>query len=247
MLKTTFLWLIWQNSETRQRYHVGNLQYKNERFSFSYDHSGKHRGLYEALVNGYRPHLAFPDVNLTYASSFLFPSFKRRLPDPGRPDFQALLKKFGLTRNCSEMDMLYVTGGRLATDSYELVLPILIHENKLVLNFYVAGIRHYIKRDMLILNISDLHLVREPANTHDPFAVRIETQSSQLLGYVPAFYSEFISNMLEKQITYTLNVLDVDEQAIPQLSIRVSLQAPVNNVSLSLSKSTSENLSPLSI
>jgi len=33
----------------------------------------------------------------------------------------------GLTPDCTEMDLLRATGGRLATDSYEFVAPIYVH------------------------------------------------------------------------------------------------------------------------
>lgn len=42
MAKRPFvLWLIWQNVETRQRYHVGNLSSLNGEYTFSYELSGK--------------------------------------------------------------------------------------------------------------------------------------------------------------------------------------------------------------
>lgn len=60
------LCLIWQNIETRQRYHVGRLIYKDGNYTFSYETKGYRRKLKEAIENGYRPHLAFPDIHKTY-------------------------------------------------------------------------------------------------------------------------------------------------------------------------------------
>ncbi|SFG78917.1 hypothetical protein SAMN02982927_02771 [Sporolactobacillus nakayamae] len=37
MSKLNLLWLIWQNAETRQRYHVGNLIKSNGHYIFYYD------------------------------------------------------------------------------------------------------------------------------------------------------------------------------------------------------------------
>ncbi|GAB3042361.1 hypothetical protein [Virgibacillus ainsalahensis] len=34
------LWLIWQNVETRQRYHEGKLLYQDGIYTFSYETSG---------------------------------------------------------------------------------------------------------------------------------------------------------------------------------------------------------------
>lgn len=80
------LCLIWQNIETRQRYHVGRLIYKDGNYTFSYETKGYRRKLKEAIENGYRPHLAFPDIHKTYTSKTLFGPFARRLPDFRRPD-----------------------------------------------------------------------------------------------------------------------------------------------------------------
>ncbi|MFT8318823.1 MAG: HIRAN domain-containing protein [Sporolactobacillus sp.] len=251
MLNTNLLWLIWQNNETRQRYHVGNLLYneKKRTYLFWYDQSGKHRGLADALKDGYNPHLSFPNLDKCYLSHTLFSPFQRRLPDAGRPDFLSLLKKFGLTKDYTEMDMLYVTGGRLATDSYEFVQPIIVQNNLMTINFYIAGIRHYNAQDepMNLTFGKSLRLIREPSNNYDPFAVRIETEDNHLIGYVPAFYSEFVSKLLQYKVNNKLKLLEIDEHAIPQLRIRASLIAEFVDKKVSpLAKiEPTLNLSPL--
>lgn len=118
------LWLIWQNVETRQRYHVGRLLHKDGIYTFSYETKGYRRELAEAMDNGYRPHLAFPDTNRTYTSNSIFGPFARRLLDSRRPDYSSALLELGLLAACTEMDLLRATGGILATDSYEFVSPI---------------------------------------------------------------------------------------------------------------------------
>lgn len=92
-----------------------------------------------------------------------------------------------------------------------------------------------------------LFLIWKNNETRQRYAVQVKTEYNQLLGYVPAFYSEFISSMLKKHTTYRLNVLHLDKQAIPQLSVRVALRAPMNDESLSLSTSVCKNVSPISI
>lgn len=109
--KPYVLWLIWQNMETRQRYHVGTLTHQGNKYIFKYETLKKHRGLQEAMENGYLPHIAFPDLNNVYTSTELFGPFARRIPDEQRPDFRDLLESFGLTKDYTPMDFLRVTGG----------------------------------------------------------------------------------------------------------------------------------------
>ncbi|WP_430734239.1 hypothetical protein [Fodinisporobacter ferrooxydans] len=96
---------------------------------FHYEWNEYRRKLPEAMDHGYSPHLAFRDTQKIYVSDVLFGPFARRLPDRRRPDFQLLLKEHGLSMDYTEMDLLRVTGGRLATDSYEFVAPIYVQGN----------------------------------------------------------------------------------------------------------------------
>lgn len=41
------------------------------------------------------------------------------------------------------MDLLRATGGRWATDTYEFVVPIQMHDGKYSIDFFVAGWRYY--------------------------------------------------------------------------------------------------------
>lgn len=95
---------------------------------------------YEALDNGYRPHLAFRDIHKEYKSHQLFDAFARRLPDRRRPDFNELLQAHGLTNDYTEMDLLRATGGRLATDPYEFVAPIYRDEDHFDFDFLCSGL-----------------------------------------------------------------------------------------------------------
>lgn len=80
------LWLIWQNSKTRQRYHAGNLIHENGVYKYYYE-KGYRRKLEDAIKNGYTPLLSFPDTDKVYTLIKLFPPFSRRVPDTRRSDF----------------------------------------------------------------------------------------------------------------------------------------------------------------
>lgn len=149
MAKRPFaLWLIWQNVETRQRYHVGNLSSLNGECTFSYELSGKRRTLFDAIKDGYKPHLAFRDINKVYKSDRLFDAFARRLPDKRRPDFHELLQSFGLSKDYTDMDLLRATGGRLATDPYEFVSPIFKYNDPISILIFIllVGVIMKVKR-----------------------------------------------------------------------------------------------------
>lgn len=175
------LWLIWQNVETRQRYHVGRLLHEDGIYTFSYETKGYRRKLKEAMDNGYRPHLAFPDTGKVYTSTQLFGPFARRLPDPRRPDYGTVLQELGLPSSCTEMDVLRASGGVLATDSYEFVSPIFIENNQYDLDFFVAGWRYY-EGESIINQLhrgDEVNFSLDPKNPNDSKAVVIKTMNGE--------------------------------------------------------------------
>lgn len=185
------LWLIWQNVETRQRYHVGRLLYEDGIYTFSYEVKGYRRKLAEAMDHGYKPHLAIPDTNKTYTSKTLFGPFSRRLPDSRRPDYPSVLQELGLPLESTEMEILRATGGILATDSYEFVSPIFVEDDFFALDFFVAGWRYY-DGDSVInqLQLGDrVNFSLDPDNREDNKAVVVMSVNGEKLGYIPAFYS----------------------------------------------------------
>ncbi|NMA90336.1 MAG: DNA-binding protein [Amphibacillus sp.] len=224
------LWLVWQNVETRQRYHVGRLFHDDGLYTFSYEVKGYRRKLGEAMDNGYRPHLAFPDTNKIYTSHTLFGPFARRLPDTRRPDYQSVLQRLGLSSECTEMDVLRATGGILATDSYEFVSPIIVEGNHFDLDFFVAGWRYY-DGDQVIdqLQIGDsIEFSLDPMNVQDHKAVVVMSINGEKLGYIPAFYSGWMFEIIEKDSTYQAKVESIHPQAAPHRKISISVVGEVN-------------------
>ncbi len=224
------LWLIWQNVETRQRYHVGRLLHEDGVYTFLYETTGYRRKLAEAMDNGYRPHLAFPNTNKTYTSRTLFGPFARRLPDPRRPDYPSVLRELGLSSECSEMDILRATGGILATDSYEFVSPILVENNYFDLDFFVAGWRYY-NGDQVIdqLQVGDsVEFSLEPENDHDHKAVVVMSVNGEKLGFIPAFYSGWMFEIIEKKCNYQAKVWAIHPQAVPHRKVSISIAGEVN-------------------
>ncbi|GAA0455556.1 HIRAN domain-containing protein [Alkalibacillus silvisoli] len=220
------LWLIWQNPQTRQRYHIGRLLHDSDSYSFRYENSGYRRKLKEAMENGYKPHLAFPDINKTYSSNKLFGPFARRLPDNKRPDFHSILQDLGLPTDYTNMDLLRATGGRLATDTYEFVAPIFTSNSHFDFDFYIAGWRHY-DGDQIIHNIQPGEQVRfelDPDNEQDSKAVIVLSDKyGKKLGYIPAFYSGFMYEVIKNSSTYNANIATVNPKAVPQLKVNIAV------------------------
>jgi hypothetical protein len=227
------LWLIWQNIETRQRYHIGNLSSLNGEYTFSYELSGKRRTLFDAINDGYKLHLAFRDINKVYKSDRLFDAFARRLPDKRRPDFHELLQSFGLSKDYTDMDLLRATGGRLATDPYEFVSPIYKYNDHFDFDFYIAGWRYYEGEKVLQkLKINDeVRFELDLENPKDSKAVAIFTRNSDVkLGFVPAFYSGFMYDVIKNNGKYSAKIEQVNTHAKSQLKVKiiVSGQSTVN-------------------
>lgn len=243
--KPYVLWLIWQNQETRQRYHVGNLFHENGKYTFSYELSEKRRTLFEAIENGYKPHLSFRNVEKTYVSDRLFGPFARRLPDKRRPDFNDILKDLGLPLDYTEMDLLRATGGRLATDPYEFVAPISVWNDYFNFDFFIAGWRYY-EGDAVENQLqvgSKVFFELEPSNKEDNKAVIVLSDSKgHKLGYIPAFYSGFMFDIIRNNDIYEAKIEKINPYAKPQLKVNISIVGKLTN---GFSAANNEDVAPV--
>ncbi|UOR10258.1 HIRAN domain-containing protein [Halobacillus amylolyticus] len=218
------LWLVWQNPKSRKKYHVGNLLYvADDGYYFEYDKTNKPRGLQEAIKNGFVTFFAFPDLSKSYYSPFMFHAFSRRLPNKERPDYNSLLQLYGLTSLSHEMEILRVTKGKTATDSFELVSPLLMNEGMFKVDFYIEGWRYYDGEKSLdtLENDQELILVREPDLKHDKYAVKILTTDGAHLGYIPAVYAEFFSTLLKEDQFVRMTIKAINKHGIPQMKVLV--------------------------
>lgn len=83
-----YLYLIWKEQESKRRYTVAELS-KNAKYRFQYGHEIK-----LAMLAGFEPLIAFPDIDKIYESEALFSVFASRLPDPKRKGIDKILKKY---------------------------------------------------------------------------------------------------------------------------------------------------------
>lgn len=221
-----YLYLIWKDPKTRSNFTIGKLS-RNEKYRFEYYETAKET----AEKAGWAPLDAFPEYKI-YESDALFPVFSSRLPDRKRRDIKKILEKYELSE-FDEFELLRKSGARLPIDTYEFIDPIFPDSETIERDFYVMGIRHHAAcagNDCTLLpqiNAGDLLLLKEePENEYDSFAIRVLTKSGEHLGYIPRYYSQAITERLQKGMTYSCEVLEVTPANNCSECIKVRLNMP---------------------
>lgn len=108
------VYLYWNNKETNHNYKIAELYKLNNKYYFKYILEN----VKIALQEGFKLLIPFPNVNATYESQNLFPSFASRLPDKRRPEINKILDTYNL-KNYDEFELLKKSGAKLPTDNYE--------------------------------------------------------------------------------------------------------------------------------
>ena len=219
-----YLYLIWKSEQSRKQYIVGQLV-KNGRFEFRYTEE-----IQAAMDDGFRPLLCFPDVQKVYMDNKLFSVFVSRLPDKKRKDIQNILKKYDLEQYDDYL-LLKRSGARLPIDNFEFIDPIMNLDENIERTFFIAGVRHYLgcngescEKSISVTRGDEVVLRREPDNHYDKNAVQMLDVSGHLLGYIPRYYSEGVSKMIESNKKITCHVYYVDNNKNCNECIRVILK-----------------------
>jgi len=217
------LCLLWQNAATRKWYHVGNLEFtESEEYIFSYEMSEEKRTLVEAVNDGYLLHPSFPNENEVYKSNKLFNCFARRLPNFKRNDIKKKYEVMGLSEMTPSYEVFSITGGLLAGDNYEFVKPIQSNENCYNLEFYIRGWRHYNEESFELCEHDKLFFEIDENNEHDSNAVKVVCRE-KVIGYVPAFYSDFLSGSLKNNDEITIEKYVFDKNAPSAFKVFVNV------------------------
>ncbi len=219
-----YLYLIWKSEKSRKQYIVGQLS-KNGLYEFQYD-----KDIHSAIKDGFTPLLCFQDTAKIYTNNKVFPIFASRLPDKKRKDIQDILKKYEL-EEYDEYMLLKKSGGRLPIDNFEFIDPIMNLDENIERNFFIAGVKHYIKcggfdceKAVTVTRGDEIILRREPDNVHDKNAVQMYDVSGHLLGYVPNYYSEGVSMLLKNNRKPMCHVYHVDQNKNCSECIKVTLK-----------------------
>lgn len=220
-----YLYLIWKEPTTRRNYVVGQLS-KNGQYEFCYGYEVK-----DAIEKGFEPLISFEDINKTYKSDTLFPTFSSRLPDRKRRGIERILSKYGL-KTFDEYKLLKRSGARLPIDTLEFIDPIFEeYDGEIKRVFHIAGVRHYMGCDggncekALQLSIGDrLKLKPEPANLYDKNAIKILDGEGNHVGYLPRYYSESVLEYLKEENEYICTVLEVNKDMKCDECVKVGLE-----------------------
>ena len=226
MREHNYLYLIWKDPKSRRNYTVGSLEKTEIGYAFEYCKEYK-----EAQGAGWMLIQAFP-TEKRYESEELFPVFMSRLPDKKRKNIEEILKKYGLD-DYDGFELLRKSGGRLPIDTFEFVDPIFDEDQRIEREFYIVGIRHLSSchgekceyRPLIDIGMN-LNLELEPDNKYDACAVQVLTEKKEPLGYIPRYYSQSISERMNKGMTYECTVLEANNGENCQECVKVKLVMP---------------------
>lgn len=209
-----YIRLIWKDVTDGRHFIVGELV-KNGGFEFSYGFE-----VHEALQKGFQPLISFEDLSKTYHNDVLFPTFASRLPDPKRRDIDQILAKYEL-KEYDEYRLLKKSGAKLPIDNLQFIEPIFVRgitPYPIRRKVFLAGSRHYLeckgsccKNSITLTPGEDLKLILEPENEFDSYAVQVTNISGQTVGYIPRYYSEDVSWLLNNGFDYKCNVIEFNQ------------------------------------
>ncbi len=220
-----YLYLIWKEPDSRRNYVVGQLT-KNGQYEFCYGYE-----VQKAIEKGFELLISFEDINKTYKSDTLFPTFSSRLPDRKRRGIERILSKYGLDV-FDDYKLLKRSGARLPIDTLEFIDPILdTYDGEIERVFHIAGIRHYIGcegencEEALQLTKGDkLRLKPEPSNPYDKNAIKILDEDDKHIGYLPRYYCESVLEYLKKGSKYTCTVLEMNKDSKCNECVKVKFE-----------------------
>lgn len=98
------------------------------------------------------------------------------------------------------------------------------------MNFFVAGVKHhkFYENASKIKEGDSVSLIPEPTNPFDKFAVKVQTSSGIMLGYVPKTISERVSKMLSMQKLSSAEITAISPEKEPWYTLRVRIKEDEN-------------------
>lgn len=111
-----FLYLIWESPKTGEIYTIGKLT-QSDGYEFHYCSD-----MINALGDGFRLLVCFPEIEKTYYSKTMFSVFSCRLPDRRRKDILQILLKYGI-ETYDEFELLKCCKAKLPIDNLFFVSP----------------------------------------------------------------------------------------------------------------------------
>ncbi len=193
--------------DTRERVQIANFSFDSGKYIFSYVKNIKD------IINNSNVSLFgnFIDLDKPYESTELFLSINNRIPQNGRR--KSYCEENKLEALISELELLKHTFGVLETDHFEFIPPIDFTKNNSI-EFKIAGeCYHEYKNNLTDIKINQkCTLEIEPDNKVDKYAVKINIEN-KLLAYVPKFFSEDISKLLNEGRKFNCVISKIQERS----------------------------------
>lgn len=230
--KTVFL--AWQDSEnTRAWFPIGQLDANMEKSFYRFRYI---RGAERARNKvGFQPLLDFPDMEKDYKSESLFPLFSNRIMSSKRPDFAEYMKSLDLPEEANPIEILSVSGGYRATDSYEVFPKLVKHEDgSFNCRFFLHGTRHLQENfQKRVLNLSkgeELYMSLELTNPVTGVGLQIMTKDYEMIGWAPRYLvNDLTKAMAESQGEYEVKVAQVNKEAPSKQKVLVEMKSHWKN------------------
>ncbi len=215
------LYLAWQDRQKRSWYPVGRLTRQDSKpieYEFVYVRGAEDAQKFaNPLVI---PVPGFPILTKTYRAYDVFPAFRSRAMNRGRPDLSEHLGALGFhSRKADVIEELAVSGGHIAKDRFETFPAIEPdRDGKFDARFIVHGLLHADRKTVdkvASLNRGDhLELTLESRNPFSATAACVTTEDQYRLGWLPRYLADVLLRDDNKVVNRVeVRVVQVNDEA----------------------------------
>ena len=195
----TKLYLAWQDRRNRRWYPIGRMSQSASNpleYEFEYVRGAE-------VARNVAPPFAipvpgFPDLGKNYRAPDVFPAFRYRAMNRGRPDLSEYLESLGLdTEDSDVIEELAVSGGHSVKDSFETFPAIEPdRDGKFKARFIVHGLRsadtETVKRVDSLNSGDRLELSFESNGPSVQHSIRVRTKDDKHVGWLPRYLADVL-------------------------------------------------------
>ena len=220
------VFLSWQVPGGRQWFPVGRLDALGDPLRDSLEYRFRYIGGAERAQEeaDYPLTLGFPDIRGDYRSRRIFAVFHNRVISSKRVDFPAYMRDLDLPADPppDPISILQVSGGRRATDSYEVFPKIAKREDGgFTCRFFLRGLRHVNKaaqaRIKSLQKGETLYMTLERTNPATGLAIQIQTEDYHMVGWTPRYIAfDLFHAMAESPDDYRARVVRLNPPPAPR-------------------------------
>jgi hypothetical protein len=190
--------VTWRNPIKRRTSRVAELSYDSVDYRFKYLPGAQ-------TVDGFRPFIAFPEVNREYQSRRLWAFFALRTMDPHRPDYLRYLSWLGLESGMDLLDVLSRSGGERKGDSVQLVeRPVITPNGHTSSVFLARGARYATEQhrsapSVDALQVGDrLGIRTDTGNPVNPRALYLTDRLGTPFAWVPDLLIRYVEALVSE-------------------------------------------------